>query len=289
MKNDKLIVIVGPTASGKTSLAIDIAKKYEGEIICADSRTIYRGMDIGTAKPTIKEQQEIKHYLLDILDPGQKFSAADFKEACNEAVKEILHRGKLPIIVGGSGLYLDAYLYDYQFRDNDKSTIDTTEMSELELIELANKMYPQEMSEIDSKNIQRVEQLIERGPVNKEDRKVIKIECKIIGLNPEKPNLKQNIELRTKEMLNKGFVQEVEQLQAKYGKECPSLQTIGYKQVNGMLNGNLEQNDVENTINKATIDLAKRQITWFKRNKSIEWVKNPRDGIKIAEEYLVSI
>ena len=289
MSKDKLLVIVGPTASGKTSLAIDIANKYDGEIICADSRTIYRGMDMGTAKPTIKEQQGIKHYLLDILDPGQKFSAADFKEACIEAVKEIRSRGKLPIIVGGSGLYIDAYLYDYQFRNNDKSTIDTTEMSESEMIELANKMYPQEMSEIDSKNIQRVEQLIERGPVNKEDRKLIKIECKIIGLNPEKPKLKQNIELRTKEMLNNGFVQEVEQLRAKYVKECPSLQTIGYKQVNSMLDGDLDQNDVENTINRATLDLAKRQLTWFKRNKSIEWIENPQDGMKIAEEYLGSI
>ena len=289
MSKDKLLVIVGPTASGKTSLAIDIANKYDGEIICADSRTIYRGMDIGTAKPTIKEQQGIKHYLLDILDPGQQFSAADFKEACIEAVKEIRSRGKLPIIVGGSGLYIDAYLYDYQFRNNDKSTIDTTEMSESEMIELANKMYPQEMSEIDSKNTQRVEQLIERGPVNKEDRNGIKIECKIIGLSPERPNLKQNIKLRTKQMLNKGFVQEVEDLRAKWGKECPSLQTIGYKQVNSMLDGDLDQNDVENTINRATLDLAKRQLTWFKRNKSIEWIENPQDGMKIAEEYLGSI
>jgi tRNA dimethylallyltransferase len=289
MKNNKLVVIVGPTASGKTSLAIDLAKKYNGEIICADSRTVYKGMDIGTAKPSKVEQEGIKHYLLDILEPGQKFSAADFKRTCSEAVEKIRNRGKLPIIVGGSGLYIDAYLYDYKFRDNKTDMIDTKDMTESEIISLAKEAYPDETKRLDVNNLLRMKQLMERGPVNNEDRNSIKIECKIIGLNPEKLILKQNIAKRTNQMLNKGFVQEVESLRAKYGKDCPSLQTIGYRQVNDMLNGDLIANDVENTINSATRDLAKRQLTWFKRNKSIDWTEDASSALKIAKEYMESI
>ena len=248
MQKDKLLVIVGPTASGKTSLAIDIAKKYDGEIICADSRTIYKGMDIGTAKPSKAEREGIKHYLLDILEPGQKFSAADFKQACIEAVEKIRNRAKVPIIVGGSGLYIDAYLYDYKFRDNKTDIIDTKDMTDSEIISLAKETYPDETKRLDENNLVRMKQLMERGPVNKEDRNGIKIECKIIGLKPERLILKQNIANRTNQMLNKGFVQEVESLRAKYGEDCPSLQTIGYRQVNDMLNGDLNANDVENTI-----------------------------------------
>jgi tRNA dimethylallyltransferase len=285
---DKLLVIVGPTASGKTSLAIEVAKKYNGEIICADSRTIYKGLDIGTAKPSKAEQQEITHHLLDIIEPGEVFSAADFKKACAEAVKDIRERGKLPIVVGGSGLYIDAYLFDYQFR-NSQPIVDVSEMNREQILELAKKTYPEEMNNIDVNNIQRLTQLLERGPVDKSDTKKLKIKCKIIGLNPEKLMLKQNIAKRTRQMLNNSFVQEVETLQKKYGKDCPSLQTIGYKQVGAMLDGQIKLNDVETTINSATQDLAKRQITWFKRNKAITWVINPPEALSIAKQYLESI
>lgn len=288
MHKDKLLVIVGPTASGKTSLAIDIAKDYDGEIICADSRTIYKGMDIGTAKPSKQERKEVRHHILDIIEPGMVFSAADFKKACAEAVEDIRSRGKLPIIVGGSGMYIDAYLFDYQFRDR-KSEIDVSEMTEDQILDLANKTYPEAMKDIDHRNIQRVAQLLERGPVKKEDRNILKVECKIIGLSPEKPILKQNIAERTKQMLNNGFIHEVEALRDKYGKDCPSLQTIGYKQVGDSLDSKIEDNDVENTINKATQELAKRQITWFKRNSAIHWATNSKDANKIAKEYLESI
>jgi len=285
---DKLLVIVGPTASGKTLLAIEVAKKYNGEIICADSRTIYKGMDIGTAKPSKAEQQEITHHLLDIIEPGEVFSAADFKKACTEAVKDIRARGKLPIVVGGSGLFIDAYLFDYQFR-NSQPIVDVSEMNRGQILDLAKKTYPKEMNNIDVNNIQRVTQLLERGPVDKSDTKKLKIKCKIIGLNPEKLMLKQNIAKRTRQLLNNSFVQEVETLQKKYGKDCPSLQTIGYKQVGAMLDGQIKLNDVETTINSATQDLAKRQITWFKRNKAITWVINPTEALKIAKQYLESI
>jgi tRNA dimethylallyltransferase len=285
---DKLLVIVGPTASGKTSLAIEVAKKYNGEIICADSRTIYKGMDIGTAKPSKAEQQEITHHLLDIIEPGEVFSAADFKKACAEAVKDIRERGKLAIVVGGSGLYIDAYLFDYQFR-NSQPIVDVSEMNREQILELAKKTYPEEMNNIDVNNIQRLTQLLERGPVDKSDTKKLKIKCKIIGLNPEKLMLKQNIAKRTRQMLNNSFVQEVEALRKKYGKDCPSLQTIGYKQVGAMLDGQIKLNDVETTINSATQDLAKRQITWFKRNKAITWVINPTEALSIAKQYLESI
>jgi tRNA dimethylallyltransferase len=228
------------------------------------------------------------HHLLDIIVPGEVFSAADFKKACVEAVRDIRVRGKLAIVVGGSGLYIDAYLFDYQFR-NSQPIVDVSEMNRKQILELAKKTYSEEMNNIDVNNIQRVTQLLERGPVDKSDTKKLKIKCKIIGLNPEKLMLKQNIAKRTRQMLNNSFVQEVETLQKKYGKDCPSLQTIGYKQVGAMLDGQITLNDVETTINSATQDLAKRQITWFKRNKAITWVINPAEALKIAKQYLESI
>lgn len=115
MVSRPLIVIVGPTASGKTTLAIELARRLDGEIICADSRTVYKGMDIGTAKPTEEEQLFVPHHLLDVVDPGERFTVADFKRLANEAIIDIIGRGKVPIMVGGSGLYIDAVLFDYKF------------------------------------------------------------------------------------------------------------------------------------------------------------------------------
>lgn len=280
----KLVVILGQTATGKTALAMEVARKHNGAIICADSRTIYRGMDIGTAKPSQDEQKAIKHYLLDVVEPNQSFSVVEFKTLCQKYISEIREEGKIPIIVGGSGLYLDAFLYDYKFRSG--TGLDVSEMTDGQKLETAQKIYPQELLKIDPKNIRRVEQLLTRGPVTTNDRQHIKIPCKIIGLELDKPTLRQNIEKRTRAMLNNGFMQEVEKLRSEFGEDCPALLTTGYKEVGEYLDGKLEKSELSEAIVASTLKLAKKQATWFKRNKSVVWCGSAQKAIATIEQYL---
>lgn len=283
----KLVVILGQTATGKTGLSLDIAKKHNGSIICADSRTIYKGMDIGTAKPTKLEQKDIKHYLLDVVEPNNSYNVVEFKTNAEKYIKKIRKEGKLPIVVGGSGLYLDALLYDYQFRA--ETGLDVSEMTDEQKLQLAQKLYPKELAKIDIKNTRRVEQLLTRGPAKTIDRKSIKIPCKIIGLELDKPLLKQNIQNRTDSMLNNGFVQEVKNLRSKYGRDCAALSTTGYSQVCDYLDGIIDKSELKQSIVTATLKLAKKQATWFKRNQEVEWCDSPKKATAVIEQYLKEI
>ncbi|MSR68229.1 tRNA (adenosine(37)-N6)-dimethylallyltransferase MiaA [Candidatus Saccharibacteria bacterium] len=284
-KTAKTIVILGTTASGKTPLAIALAKKYRGEIICVDSRTIYKGMDIGTAKPSISGQREVRHHLLDIVDPNISFSVVEFKTLCLKTMAEISKRGNIPILVGGSGMYIDAILYDYQFRKA-QSNLDITNLSTMQKVEMAEKLYPRDMLRIGTKNIRRIDQLLLLGPANVDDRESIKIDCKIIGLKVKPPLLKQNIAIRTSQMLDNRFIQEVESIRNNYGLDCKALATIGYQQVGNYLDNKISKQELSRNINKATSDLAKKQLTWFKRNKHIIWVENFSEADKVCSEYL---
>ena len=283
----KLVVILGQTATGKTGLSLEIAKRHNGEIICADSRTIYKGMDIGTAKPNQTEQKEVKHYLLDVVEPNNSYSVVEFKTNAEKYIKKIRENGKLPVIVGGSGLYLDAIIFDYQFRG--ETGLDISEMTDEQKLLLAHKLYPNEMTKMDSKNIRRVEQLLTRGPAKTLDRNSVKLPCKIIGLELEKPLLKQNIEKRTDSMLNNGFVQEVKNLRTKYGRDCIALSTTGYAQVCDYLDGIIDKSELKQSIVKATLKLAKKQATWFKRNKQVVWCDSPKKATAVIEQYLKEI
>lgn len=284
MTSEKLIVVLGPTASGKTELGIRLAKKYDGEIICADSRTIYNDMDIGTAKPSKQQQAEVPHHLLDVVKPNESFSVVKFKTLCLKSIRQIRQKGKLPIIVGGSGLYIDSVLYDYGFRI--KNGPDTSKLSDAEIVKLAKATYGEELMGVDSKNTRRVAQLLERGPSIAADRKAVKIASKIIGLQLEKPQLKQNIEMRTVQMLNNGFIQEVENVRSKYGTDCAALTTTGYKQVGEFLDGQLSESGLEAAIVRATLKLSKKQLTWFRRNKQIAWVHSFDQAMDIADAYM---
>lgn len=279
-----MIVVLGPTASGKTDVAIQIAKQYGGEIVCADSRTIYKGMDIGTAKPTQEQQTAVRHYLLDVVEPNESFSVVKFKTLCLKYIDQIRQEGKLPVLVGGSGLYLDSVLYDYGFRG--KTGINTAKLGEADILKLAKETYGEQLMGVDSKNTRRVAQLLERGPSNTADRRAIKIDCKIIGLELEKPQLKQNIATRAEQMLSNGFVQEVERLRKLYGPGCAGLKTIGYKQVGEYLDGKIKREELLPAIIMATSRLAKKQLTWFRRNSQIEWVSSPEQAMKAAQAYI---
>ena len=246
------MVIVGQTASGKSALAMELAKQFNGEIICADSRTIYKGLDIGTAKPSKKDREVVKHHLLDIVEIDQAFSVAKFKQLANDLIIEICSRGKLPIMVGGTGLYVDAVLFDYQF---------SSEGSE------RNPENPRHLKKTGHSNVNQV-----------------RSDTLVMGLNLTKEKLKQRIHERVKHMLEHGLVAEAVDLGSRYGWDAPGLQTIGYKEIEDQKDINL----IGEQIERNTILYAKRQQTWFKRHDYIQWCSSTEQAKKLVEHFLNS-
>lgn len=236
--NKPLIVIVGPTARGKTALAIEIARQFDGEIIAADSRTVYRGLDIGTAKPTKAEQSAIPHHLLDVVEPDERFTAADFKVRAKAAIEDIKRGNKLPIMVGGSGLYIDAVLYDYDFAPADAERSRT--------------------------NPRHLNETIVVG------KKELRPDAIVIGLEPAKDILRQRIAERAEQMVNAGFVDEVRRIRQLH-PDSKALDAPGYKAIGKYLDGEISLDEAKALFIKNDTRLAKRQRTWFKRNKSIQW------------------
>ncbi len=245
-----LVVIVGETASGKTALGIELARKFNGEIICADSRTIYRGMDIGTAKPTKAEQAGVRHHLLDIRDPDEKYNAAQFQKDAKEIIKDISNRGQLPIMVGGSGLYIDSILYNYQFPTADRS------------------------------------QHNPRHAANPGTDHQLRPNTLVIGLKLDRTELEQRIQQRVQAMLKDGLLDETRKLVEHYGLENEALRGSGYYYLNDYQNGRLSLDEALYKFERVSKLLAKKQRTWFKRNKSIQWLNNREDAVDITTTFL---
>lgn len=286
----KIIAIVGPTASGKSALAMELAQQCNGEIICADSRTIYRGFNIGTAKPTEQDQQRVPHHLLDICEPGEGFSVAQFKKLAEKAMQNIWQRGKVALLVGGSGMYVDAVLFDYTFRAG-KTHDEPEEYSQLSLEQMQSivqQRYPKESKSIDQNNRLRLAQILERGLAHDNDRRQLAYDCLILGLNPDRLLLKQKIDDRIEDMLNNGFIQEVKNLIKQYGHDCPQLGIIGYKHAASYIQGEISIQDMQERFARDDRALAKRQETWFKRNASIVWVSDYSEANQLANNYLNS-
>lgn len=270
-----LLVIVGETASGKTGLAIDLAKQLNGEIICADSWTVRREVNIGTAKPTKKERAIVPHHLLDIVGPDEDFTAAVFKDLANEVIQDISARGKLPILVGGTGLYIDGILYDYGFLpEGDRAARE--ELNRLSVDELMTKIRKLNLNTdtIDVQNKRRLIRLIETNgqqPTQSSLRK----NTFIIGIKTDREQLQHRIEKRVDLMLNNGLEGEVKTLAERYGWDCEALKGVGYSQWKDYFLHSQTLSETRQKIVKATLNLAKRQRTWFKRNKSIHWLEPP--------------
>ncbi len=283
-KTNPLIVIVGPTASGKTTLAIEIAKKFNGEIICADSRTIYKGMDIGTAKPTSKEQQQIKHYILDVVYPDEKFTVADFKYMTEEAIEEIVSKEKIPIIVGGSGLYIDSLIYDYKFRPINNEVREN--FSNLSVKELQNELIrrgiPLPQNKLNHRYLLRS---LEAGEDTIRQTK-IRDNTLLIGLNIERDVLKQRIEDRVEESIKNGLLKEIKKLNRKYDWDLNSMQAPAYKAFRPYFEDEASLEECMKRNTELDNQLAKKQRTWFKRNKSIRWVDDPSNAIDIVDSFL---
>ena len=230
MSNPKLVVIVGETASGKSSLALKIARQFNGEIISADSWQVYRGFDIGTAKPNADEQSEIRHHLIDIRAPHQGFSAALYKDLALRAIKDITDRGQLPIMVGGTGLYVDSILYDFSFLPTG-STKQREKLQSLSLDELLRMIDKQGIGTIgiDIRNKRRLVRLLETSGQQPSSSR-LRSNTLIIGLRLPRAKLRTRIERRTETMFRQGLRSEVEQLMAHFGWETEPMKGIGYRQ-----------------------------------------------------------
>ncbi len=283
-KYPPLLVIVGETASGKSSLALDLAKKLNGEIICADSWTVRQELNIGTDKPGLKDRAQITHHLLDIIEPCSDFTAAVFKTLAIKAIKDISVRGRLPIMVGGSGLYIDSVIFDYGFLKPSNPKF-RKRLNQLSIDELLKQIHDSNLplgANIDKRNKRRLIRLIEStGEVPK--RGELRSNTLVIGVKLSLVELKKTIENRVDDMLANGLEKEVKELSNRYGWGCEALKGIGYKQWQRYFDGSQTLEETRLQIISATINLAKKQRTWFKRNKSIHWLDQPANIDNIVE------
>lgn len=296
MNKPTVIVICGPTASGKTALSIELAKRINGEIVSADSMQIYKDMNIGSAKVTPEEMQGIKHYLIDFVSPDQRYSVANYKLDAKQAIEEILNKGKTPIVVGGTGLYIDSLIYEIEYNDikiNEdyrKKLENIKEKEGLEkLYEMAVKIDPiamQKISKNDSKRIMRILEIYEATGKTKTEQeaesrtKEVSYNYKVFAITMDREKLYDRINKRVDIMLEKGLIEEVENLLNKYKEFPTAMQGLGYKEVRDYLEGNLSKQEMIDTIKQESRRYAKRQLTWFRKNKQTIWI----DGLNNTDE-----
>ncbi|MDB5164855.1 MAG: tRNA dimethylallyltransferase [Candidatus Saccharibacteria bacterium] len=282
--NSPLVVIVGETASGKSALALKLAQEFNGELIGADSWTVRREVNIGTAKPSAEEMALVPHHLIDVVGPDEDFTAAVFKDLANKAIADIANRGKLPIMVGGTGLYVDGVLYDYGFLpEGDRG--EREELNQLSVEQLLKRVTDNglDVGDVDMRNKRRLIRLIETNGAQPTKRE-LRGNTLIIGLKTDRDRLQQRVEKRTDEMLKNGLEAEVKALAERYGWDCEALKGVGYAQWEDYFLGTQTLDETRQKITKATMDLAKRQRTWFRRNKSIHWVDTPVNWSQVVDE-----
>lgn len=253
MRSNKLLTIVGPTASGKSALALKLAREYDGEIVCADSRTVYKGLDIGTAKPTQSDREGVPHHLIDVVMPDQHFTVVDFKALAEAAIDDIQSRGRIPILVGGSGLYIDAVLFGYDFSS------------------VAAGRDPHNPRHL-AANTKRTQQ-------------GLRSDAFIVGLRVPKEVLRARIASRVDSMVDAGLVEEVRCLQASY-PDSKAIASTGYKAFIGYIEGRINLEQAKDLFIGNDLKLAKRQMTWFRRNKFIQWFTDTDAAAVAVANYL---
>lgn len=297
----KVLAIVGPTGSGKTKLSLIVAEKLDGEIISADSRQVYRYMDIGTAKPSLEDRKRIKHYFIDELNPDEEFNAGVFGEKGREIIEDIFSRGKVPIVVGGSGLYIKSLIdgffegpgADWELREILYKK--ANELGKEVLYEELKKVDPISAEKIHPNNLKRVIRALEvyyiTGKPISQLQQAIKPEIDFktvqVGLNWDRKKLYKRIEQRVDEMIKAGLIDEVKKLrELGYDKNLNSLQTVGYKEVFDYLDGLISYDEMIRLIKRNSRRYAKRQLTWFRQDKRIIWldVDEDTDFDELAEK-----
>ncbi len=288
MNKPLVAVVVGPTASGKTALGIEIAKRFGGEIVSADSMQIYKNMDIATAKPTELEQSQAKHHLIGFLPPGESFSVAKYKQLAEKTIDDILSRGKLPVIVGGTGLYIDTLINNTEFLDYEKSDIreKLEKRADSEGIEaLLGELMKTDPETADRLHVNDRKRIIRALEVYYSTGKTITAQCEfshlneskyrfaVIGLTAEnRQYLYDRINLRVDMMIEEGLIEEAKRFYS-YELGSTAKQAIGYKELKPYLDGLLSLDEAIEKLKMETRRYAKRQMTWFRRNKSIHWLE----------------
>ena len=292
---NKLIAIVGPTSSGKTGLSIKLAKKFNGEVVSADSRQVYKGMDIGSGKATKKEMENIPHYLLDVASPKERFDVVQYQKLAIEAINKVHKKNKLPLLVGGTGFYIQAIIDgiiipevkpDWQLRK--KLEKETTE----KLFKRLKKLDPQRAKTIERKNRRRLIRALEiviktKSPVPLLKKVKPQFEILILGIKKPFPELKKLIEKRLLERLEKGMIKEVKKLR-KSGVSWKRLEEFGleYRYTAFYLQRKMDYQEMTKKLQKEIEHYAKRQMTWFKRDKRIHWIKAYQEAEKFTKTFL---
>ena len=284
-----VIVIAGPTASGKTKLSIELAKQINGEIISSDSMQIYKWMDIGTAKVTKEEADGIKHYLIDIVEPNERYTVSNFKKDAENAIEKILSKGKTPIVVGGTGLYIDSLIYGIEYQDMDfDEEYRKILMEQAETEEGLNQLYnealtidKQAMEKISPNDTKRIVRVLEiyhstgktKTELEIESRKNgVKYNYHVFVVNMDREKLYERINLRVDMMINAGLIEEVKDICKRYNSFPTAMQGLGYKEVVEYLENKTSKEEMIDKIKKESRHYAKRQLTWFRKDKDFIWL-----------------
>lgn len=289
----KILVILGSTATGKSDLAVHLARLHNGEVISADSRQVYKGLNIATGKITKNEMRGVPHHLLDMVSPKKIFSVSEWKDLAEKSIQDILSRGKLPIICGGTGFYIQSIVDNLVLPEVEPNPLLRKKLetkSALELFTLLKKMDPTRAQSIESKNPARLVRAIEiataigKVPTFTETRGEIPYDFLQIGLTLPESELKANISERTKARMKKGMVQEAQTLH-ELGLSWKRMHSLGleYRFLAEHLQGKISKKELVENIEKGNWDYAKRQMTWFKRDTKIKWF-NPKETEKIEKE-----
>lgn len=295
------MVIVGPTASGKTALSLALAKKFNGEIISADSRQIYREMDIGTAKANMDELNGVKHYLVNIKNPNQDYSVGQFKEDAIKAIKQVLKKGKLPMIVGGTGLYVSALVNNLEIpkvKENKKLRTQVEKKIKKKGLDFVFRrlveLDPEAAYIVDPANPRRIIRALEVAMITGKpfttQRKLGKPLFDFLEIGVTKPTeiLKQRIASRIDQMIKDGLVVEVKNLVKKYGFEAKPFDAIGYREIIDYLKAKIDLDQAAKLMITNTWHYAKRQMTWFKKDKKIHWIEDPNEARDLVKNFLGS-
>jgi len=291
---------------GKTALSIELAKKINGEIVSADSMQIYEDMNIGTAKPGLEERKGVKHYLIDCVSPRKRYSVSEYKKDAIGAIEEILSKGKTPIVVGGTGLYVDSLIYGIDFQDMEFDKVYREELENMvldgklpELYEEAKKIDPEAIEKISPNDKKRILRILEiykatgknKTEQNKESLKNgVPYNYVVFALDWDREKLYERINKRVDLMFEQGLIKEVQDLLHKYGDEMPTaMQGLGYKEVKQFFDGELTEEEMVEKIKQETRRYAKRQLTWFRKNKETIWIDAELDLDKKVKTILENV